>query len=323
MELAGPSPRAQRTGRSPIERAAVARVRTAVAAMPASLVVQLALWPDELARWARAERAAESLVYNMLAGRKPYVRTRERLARRLGVPTGVLAQLIEGAPAPLDESGRAAPRQPAPGELAWRYRAGGNAIEQAAARAVEREIAAMPAATVVGLAIWPETLSGWARAEGLHASAVWAALAGTPSEVVTRRLARRLGVTWRALIELVDAERLPVRGAPADWSPTARDPAEAIVGRGPEAEMARGGEPRDHAASAGAQDAGTPDAAAVHHRSGARRRGARVPGGGASSAAPRAGHRPAARTRARIAVRSRAVPSGARPRMKRRVGALA
>lgn len=221
LDVAASAPRPQRTGASSIERAAVARVRAAVASMPASLVVQLALWPDELARWARAERADESLVYNMLAGRKPYARTRERLAQRLGVPTGVLAQLIEGVAAPLDEDARAAPREPAAGELAWRHRRGGNPIELAAVRAVEREVAAMPAASVVGLVLWPETLSEWARREGLHASAVWAALAGTPSDLVTRRLAQRLDVAWRELMALIDAERLPARGAPAGWSPSA------------------------------------------------------------------------------------------------------
>ena len=231
LSVADLTPRPPRTGTSALERAAVARVRACVAAMPASLVVQLALWPDELARWARAERAAESLVYNMLAGRKPYVRVRERLAARLGVPTGILARLIEAAPAMLDAAGTAAIVPPGDHAAAgWRLRRGTNALEQAAERVVAREIAAMPAATVVGLLLWPDTLSAWARGEGFTSSAVWAALAGAPSEVVTARLARRLGVSWREMLALIEHERLPVRGGPADWSPGGDGP--TLVGRG-------------------------------------------------------------------------------------------
>src|SRR5437764_4412043 len=75
--------RRERDGHNAIERLAVEVVRREIAAMPASLVVQLALWPDEVAAWAREVRASESLVYNMLAGRKPYARTRQQLAERL------------------------------------------------------------------------------------------------------------------------------------------------------------------------------------------------------------------------------------------------
>src|SRR5688500_13326983 len=81
--------RPERDGRNAIERLAVAAVRAEVAAMPASLVVQLALWPGEVAAWAREIRASESLVYNMLAARKPYARTRALLAARLDVPIAV------------------------------------------------------------------------------------------------------------------------------------------------------------------------------------------------------------------------------------------
>src|SRR5690349_12252548 len=85
----------ERTGDNPVERLAVAVVRRDVAAMPASLVVQLALWPDEVAHWARDEKLSESLVYNMLAARKPYARTRARLADRLGVPVALVDHLVE------------------------------------------------------------------------------------------------------------------------------------------------------------------------------------------------------------------------------------
>jgi hypothetical protein len=203
---APPVERPPRTGDTRIERMAIARVRTSIAAMPASLVVQLALWPDELARWARAERVAESVVYNLLARRKPYLRIRERLAAHLGVPTGHLAMLVDATPQGADEP--SAP-EPADGTSGWRRRSGTNPLERRAVERVEREIAAMPAATVVGLAMWPESLTEWARMRGLHPSAVWATLAGAPSEQVATALARRLDVSVREVIALIEAERRP------------------------------------------------------------------------------------------------------------------
>lgn len=217
-----PVERPPRTGDTRIERMAVDRVRTAIAAMPASLVVQLALWPDELARWARAERVAESVVYNLLARRKPYLRIRERLAAHLGVPTGHLAMLVDGAPA-----GAEAPPDPAPtadGAPGWRRRTGTNPLELRAVARVAREVAAMPAATVVGLAMWPETLTEWARTRGLQPSAVWATLAGTPSEHVATALARRLEVSVREVVALIEAERRPAGALPLE-APAADVPA--------------------------------------------------------------------------------------------------
>ncbi len=220
-----PVERPPRTGDSRIERMAVDRVRASVAAMPASLVVQLALWPDELARWARAERVAESVVYNLLARRKPYLRIRERLAAHLGVPTGHLAMLVDGASAGGDAPDGSA--SPADGASGWRRRSGSNPLELRAVARVEREVAAMPAATVVGLAMWPETLTEWARLRGLQPSAVWATLAGTPSEHVATALARRLDVSVREVLALIEAERRPAgAGSLAD---VARQPAAVAV----------------------------------------------------------------------------------------------
>ncbi|MGZ8375690.1 MAG: hypothetical protein ACXW0Z_00485 [Gemmatirosa sp.] len=212
-----PVEREPRTGDTRIERMAIARVRVSIAAMPASLVVQLALWPDELARWARAERVAESVVYNLLARRKPYLRIRERLAAHLSVPTGHLAMLVDGTPHGSDPP--VAP-EPADGTSGWRRRSGTNPLERRAVERVEREVAAMPAATVVGLAIWPESLTEWARTRGLHPSAVWATLAGAPSEQVATALARRLDVSVREVVALIEAERrIPGVGGPPIVAP--------------------------------------------------------------------------------------------------------
>ncbi len=210
----------ERTGSTRVEQLAVATVTREIAAMPASLVVQLALWPDEIARWARETRTDASVVYNALAARKPYRAVRERLATRLEVAPAVLAQLIE-AQRPLPTSQRdqgAARREPeqdvvpdARGD--WTtppfpaHRTGTNPVELRAVATVAREIAALPASTVVGLALWPETLAAWSRRRKLPASVVWAVLAGAPSAPVRDLLARRLAVTMRDLASLIDARR--------------------------------------------------------------------------------------------------------------------
>jgi hypothetical protein len=237
--------RTERDGQNAVERLAIAVVRREIAALPASLVVQLALWPDEIASWAREARLAESLVYNTLAARKPYARTRALIAERLGVGIGVVDHLIEspralptvrqGAEAVLasglaTDVPRAAPvaREP----IDWsrppypRWRDGTNPVERRAVRAVEIDVASMPAATVVGLAIWPETLAAWSRAERLKSSVVWATLAGSPSVPVRDALARRLGVSLRELDALVSLERaVPVAKRPvAALTPTVAIP---------------------------------------------------------------------------------------------------
>jgi hypothetical protein len=246
MAVTSPSPFSQlptathsvRTGQNAVERLAVEVVRREIAAMPASLVVQLALWPGEIAAWAREIRSSESLVYNMLAGRKPYTRTRAELARRLDVSIGVVDHLIEA-----QRATATALRGPAPSDRAverrepidWsrapypRHRDGTNPIERRAVRVMEVDVASMPAATVVGLAMWPESLSAWSRAERLKSSVVWATLAGSPSVPVRDALARRLDVTLRTLDALVtDAKATSVAfraSPPPPPSPTADTPA--------------------------------------------------------------------------------------------------
>lgn len=216
----------ERTGTTHIEQLAVRTVARDVAAMPASLVVQLALWPDELARWARNTRTDASVVYNALAGRKPYRAVRERLALRLDVTPGVLGHLIEAQrPLPTVQRDPDAPKGSADLHVDWTeppfpaHRTGTNPVERRAAATVAREIAAFPASTVVGLALWPETLAAWSRERKLPASVVWAVLAGAPSAPVRDMLARRLAVSVRELGALVDARRQEpavLRGAAAE-----------------------------------------------------------------------------------------------------------
>ena len=63
--------------------------------MPASLVVQILLWPEKITDWARDESVTPALVYNMLGGFKPYHGLRERLAHRLGVTKAAVDHLID------------------------------------------------------------------------------------------------------------------------------------------------------------------------------------------------------------------------------------
>lgn len=66
--------------------------------MPASLVVQILLWPEKITDWARDEGVTPALVYNMLGGFKPYHGLRERLAHRLGVTKSAVDHLIDARP---------------------------------------------------------------------------------------------------------------------------------------------------------------------------------------------------------------------------------
>ena len=91
-----PPPRSRdRDGLSALERKALYRVHTELPAMPASLVVQILLWPEKITDWARGENVTPALVYNMLGGFKPYHGLRERLAERLGVTKGAVDHLID------------------------------------------------------------------------------------------------------------------------------------------------------------------------------------------------------------------------------------
>ena len=91
-----PPPGPDRDGLSVLERKALYRVQLEIAAMPASLVVQILLWPEKLTDWARDEGVTPALVYNMLGNFKPYHGLRQRLAERLGVSKGEVDHLVEG-----------------------------------------------------------------------------------------------------------------------------------------------------------------------------------------------------------------------------------
>lgn len=92
----------RRLGTSPVERKALARLQREIASMPASLVVQIALWPLKLSDWARQRKISSAMVYNCLAGTKPYEPVRDMLAESLGVSRLAIDRLIEAkAPPPI------------------------------------------------------------------------------------------------------------------------------------------------------------------------------------------------------------------------------
>ena len=244
-DQAPPRPTGERTGRGAIERQALARTRLEIASMPASDVVQLALWPDNIAAWARTAGVSGSVVYNMLARVKPYRRVRELLAHRLDVPAFVLDHLVDAArPLPLalrppdpDRPARQPDPLPATGDAESLtlappgVRDGSNPLERRAVYRVEREIAALPASLVVQLALYPETLAQWARRQELPAPVLYATLAAAqPNLRIRYALSRRLAVSQREVDALIDARRaepqanVPPMLADARPAPSAEPP---------------------------------------------------------------------------------------------------
>jgi hypothetical protein len=257
-----------RDGRSPLERYAVSRMATDVAAMPASDVVQLVLWPETVAHWARDAGIATAVAYNMLSRFKPYRRVRELLARRLDVPGFVLDHLVDAArPLPsvlrAPEAGAGAgtgdlaepPRPPRGDELSPTLRLpavrdGSNPLEQRAVWRVWRDAAALPASTIVQIALFPETLAEWARRRRVPPSALYALLAGTqPNPGVRELLAQRLGVAPSALATLIDrVRREPAVPAPRELAPPPSEEIAPVSDRGADPAASAGAEPQTPAA---------------------------------------------------------------------------
>jgi hypothetical protein len=217
--------------------------------MPASDVVQLVLWPDTIANWARGVRVSTPVAYNMLGRVKPYRRVRELLAHRLTVPAFVLDHLVDAArplptalqpPDPLRPRGEPAEPlrldQPDDADalrlVLQALRDGSNPLERMAVQRVEIEIAALPASLVVQLALYPETLAAWARRQSIPAPLLYSTLAaGQANQRIRHALAGRLGVAPRELDALVDAERQEPRATRppqlADAPPRAPQPVDA------------------------------------------------------------------------------------------------
>lgn len=254
-------------GRSPLERYAIARLRADVAAMPASEIVQLILWPQTVADWARDAQVAPAVVYNLLSRFKPYRRVRDLLALRLEMPVAVLDHLVD-APRPLPSSLRAPTSaaadggpldggplnaEPAPPPTAdeWRragsplptVRDGGNPLELRAVYRVWHDAAALHASLLVQLSLFPETLALWARRRRIPPSLLYGVLAGTQRHSGIREaLARQLGLSIAAIDHAIDAPRRePARPAaiPLADAPPSPEPA-GVAPHSPRASTARG-----------------------------------------------------------------------------------
>lgn len=96
-------PATHRDGSGALERMAAYKLTRVLPALPPSKIIDLLLWPQTMAEWARAEGISSNLVYNTLsasampggAKRKEGAPLRERLARRLGVPRREIDYLID------------------------------------------------------------------------------------------------------------------------------------------------------------------------------------------------------------------------------------
>jgi hypothetical protein len=248
-ESTAPGPtRRERSLRDPVVERAIANVHANIAALPASDVVQLAIWPQTLAAWARASREDESQLSNLFRRYRIYGRLREALARRLDVPVAALAHLIEAraalpkpyrrdavaadADATADALPSVAPAAvPGASQPYPPLRNGSNPIERAALARLAIDCPSMPASRIVGLALWPETLTGWAtHAAHTSPAQLMTALSGlrrAPRAEI--ELARRLAVSARAMDDFIASVKAPSRlmrpplTTPDDRSPVAAD----------------------------------------------------------------------------------------------------
>jgi len=202
----------ERSVADPIVRIAVENIHRHIAALSASEVVQLVLFPESIAAWSAGAGVDESQVANLFRRHRTYVRLRRLLADRLGVPIMILAHLIDADPA-VPPSRRPAgvaeilaqagipngdPRPP----IDWRlppypsYREGTNPLERLALTNLGVVVPAMPASRIVGYALWPESLAGFAaRSKRFSLGALLTTLSGMRrSDAIEAALARRLGV---------------------------------------------------------------------------------------------------------------------------------
>jgi hypothetical protein len=206
-----------RLSSDPIVGMAIENVRRNLAALSASEVVQLVLFPEPLSGWAESAGVDESQVANLFRRHRRYRRLRELLAARLGVPIGVLSHLIDAAPAVavakrpagydaiLAESGLGGWAKRAP--IDWSappypsHRDGSNPLERLALASLASSATAMPASRVIGYALWPESLAAFATRSGRFTlDQLLTTLSGLRrSDAIETALARRLRVTHATL----------------------------------------------------------------------------------------------------------------------------
>jgi hypothetical protein len=236
-----------RDGSNPLERMALYRAGLDVGAFPATLVVQLAMWPNQVVTLARQAGRSPAMFYNALtrANGRPYHSVRRifvgylrSIARQHGsdpdpVTKQAIDHLLDARPAehhgesPIAAPGRRDEPVPLPPAAAWDesrppvVRDGSNPIERMALAALHRFVAAMPASEIVQLVLWPSSLAQWAREAELEAGAVYNTLAWRNQWAYKRirtALADRAGVSVFAVDALIEAPRREAPPAGA-WTP--------------------------------------------------------------------------------------------------------
>jgi hypothetical protein len=226
-----PLARPERRDDDPLVRAATDNVRRHLAALSASEIVQLVLYPEPLGAWAKGAGVDDSQVANLFRRHRRYTRLRTLLATRLGVPILVLDHLIDATPAVpaakrpaayaaiLADAGFGTWSQPAP--IDWTtppyppHRDGTNPLERLAMAVLPAAAASMPPSRIIGYAMWPETLAAFAaRAQRFTLDQLLTTLSGLRrSDSIEIALARRLRITHRTLDAFIrSAKRDPFAG---------------------------------------------------------------------------------------------------------------
>ncbi len=209
----------------PIVRSAVDNVERHIAALSASEVVQLVMYPESLAAWAGGAGVDDSQVANLFRRHRRYNRVRVLLATRLGVPIAVLDHLIDapaavpaakrppGYEAILSDAGLSGWGKRAP--IDWgappypRHRDGTSPLERLALAVLPLAAPSMPASRIIGYALWPESLAAFAaRAQRFTLDQLLTTVSGLRrSDSIETALARRLRVTHRTLDAFIRAEK--------------------------------------------------------------------------------------------------------------------
>lgn len=207
---------------NPIVRTAIENVRLNIAAFPAGDVLQLVVFPRTIAEVAAEVGENESLISNLCRRHRPYVRLRVVLAEHLRVPLEILTHLIEATiatPLAKELPGR---KESLAAIGLWasrpsidfgsppypRYREGNNPLEQIAVLRMQHEAAAMPRSRLVSYALFPDTISLFARKHGHSLAQVLATLGNSRRwPRIERALARRLGVSRDTLEHFIASEK--------------------------------------------------------------------------------------------------------------------
>jgi hypothetical protein len=219
----------------PVVRAAVDNVARNLAALSASEVVQLVLYPEPLAAWADGAGVDESQVANLFRRHRIYARVRQLLADRLGVPLAIVAHLVDAVPAApaiqrpaihaqvLRAAGLPPTEEQRP-PIDWRappyprYREGTNPLERLALANLSSGAPSMPGSRVVGYALWPESLAGFAaRSNRFTLGQLLTTLSGLRrADYIETALARRLQLSRAALERFIaSSKRDPFASAAA------------------------------------------------------------------------------------------------------------